>query len=386
MSDVIRGNDELLSQDFVLNTQTVAANEGFRNVSQTWYNKTMSFEEGMEHVENEARLRHDMMVSRQEIGFSLNDKEQFVVTIEDNEYRPTEHGCRQLCNWFNMSQIFAVNYLNAENEDFQKLLTEAFRTHQRNVDDKKLLFRCYDDGTLRAVLTERYATINNHWYLELLQKLVPGGRLSHFDRSDADTLYGNILIPDTIRQETDSEYGGMLSIGNCEIGTRRLFQLPSIFRAICMNGCIWGQKKGEAYSKVHRGKINLESEATHIENNLKRQIPLLNTGVDMLLETRSFKMTAGLAEIFATVIDEHKLNRKVVHTAVEMHKKYGDNMTAFGLVDAITRAGQEHDSESWFAADEFAGTIVAGGEKYWETFNARAKTMTTEKAKKLLGV
>ncbi len=78
-----------------------------------------------------------------------------------------------------------------------------------------------------------------------MRKLIPGGRLSHW-RGDADTLWGNVLIPDTIRQESDSDYGGMVSIGNSEIRERRITSRPSVFRAICFNGCIWDREAGQA--------------------------------------------------------------------------------------------------------------------------------------------
>ncbi len=50
----------------------------------------------------------------------------------------------------------------------------------------------------------------------------------------------------------------MVSVSNCEIGKRALGSLPSLFRAICMNGCIWGQAYGEKIKVVHRGEIDLD--------------------------------------------------------------------------------------------------------------------------------
>ena len=39
--------------DFVLNSQTIATDEGFSHVSKTWYDKTLSYDEGMELLESE---------------------------------------------------------------------------------------------------------------------------------------------------------------------------------------------------------------------------------------------------------------------------------------------------------------------------------------------
>ena len=95
-----------------------------------------------------------------------------------------------------------------------------------------------------------------------------------------------MLIPDTIREESDSDYGGMLSIGNSEIGERRISSMPSIFRAICMNGCIWDQTAGKGINQVHRGKIDLDQLFLVIKENLEVQIPLLPQGIERLLGTR----------------------------------------------------------------------------------------------------
>src|SRR5437763_10689431 len=55
------------------------------------------------------------------------------------------------------------------------------------------LWRTRKDGTLRAMLTDSYAIINNEWFMEALAKLVPGGLCSHW-RGDSDSIWGNILI------------------------------------------------------------------------------------------------------------------------------------------------------------------------------------------------
>ena len=62
--------------------------------------------------------------------------------------------------------------------------------------EKKYRLRTYTDGTCRAFVTDRYAPIDNRWYLEQLKQNLPEGRLSHW-RGDEDTIYGNILL-DTI--------------------------------------------------------------------------------------------------------------------------------------------------------------------------------------------
>ena len=152
--------------------------------------------------------------------------------------------------------------------------------------------------------------MDNSWFVNVIKGLVPSGRLSHW-KGDSDTIYGNVLIPDTIREEEDSDYRGMFSVGNCEIGIRSISTCPSVFRAICMNGCIWDQEMGVAIRKVHRGEINLEELKDAIKLNLEEQIPLLPEGIERLLAIRA-KGTDGasLSTVFASVAKDHKLSKK----------------------------------------------------------------------------
>ena len=39
--------------DFVHATQTMASNDGYRNVSKSWFDKTISYDEGFELLEND---------------------------------------------------------------------------------------------------------------------------------------------------------------------------------------------------------------------------------------------------------------------------------------------------------------------------------------------
>ena len=61
------------SGDFVLNSQTIATDEGFSHVSKTWYDKTLSYDEGMELLESERGQREDFLIPRSEIAFDVRE-------------------------------------------------------------------------------------------------------------------------------------------------------------------------------------------------------------------------------------------------------------------------------------------------------------------------
>jgi hypothetical protein len=245
-------------------------------------------------------------------------------------------------------------------------------------------------------LSDRYTPINNVWYLETVAELFKeiGGdepRLSHW-KGDADTLYGNILIPDTCRAEDDSDYGGMISVSNCEIGIRRLSQFPSIFRAICMNGCIWDQLSGTKVNRVHRGEINLNELRIDIATNINDQIPLISAGVSRFLALRdmSIEKDVQLSNIFALIATENAMSFGQNGQAATLVNQYlaheASNRNLFGVVNAITRSAQLYSNAEWVRFDEVAGKYMGLTEGQWETFKARAKAMDTKVHDKVFGV
>jgi hypothetical protein len=318
---------------------------------------------------------------------------------DGREFKPTQHAVNQ----FGVATFTSTFYLNSlmtnpeknnGQERFQRdeqdadTLVAVCENALRRVDaNKQFRLRTYQDGTLRAFLTEKYAPIDNRWYLEQLENILPGGRLSHW-RGDADTIYGNILLPDTIidyGQDDDSDYGGMLSIGNCEIGTRRISQTPSIFRAICMNGCIWGQTSGKAISKVHRGTINLDDLAKAIRYNIEAQLPLLPDGIERFLGIKIHESgDVSMKNIIGAICSDKRLGRKEsteVLTQWVQHEKQDRNL--FGIVNAVTRAGQTFDNTNWVKFDGLGGELLDMTESGWSAIKQRADSYTDKEIEKV---
>ena len=396
------------SGDYIHQTLEMAKPVGFSCVARIWYDKTQPISEGIDQLEDDARQREDILCPMKHMGVGTNEKGIVLEYIDGREFVPTEHALKQLATWSYVPHTFLNAYskpilhqngnVKFERDDTDReTLVNVFKNGLRRIEpDKQFRFRTYTDGTLRAVLSDRYTIIDNVWYLETLSKLFReiGGdepRLSHW-RGDADTIYGNILIPDTCRAENDSDYGGMISVSNCEIGIRRLSQFPSIFRAICMNGCIWDQNSGSKINKVHRGEINMNDLRESIANNIHDQIPLIAIGVDRFLamRDRAIEKEIQLSNIFALVALENSLSfgqNGQASKMVEQFVKYeSDNRNLFGVVGSLTRTGQEYSNAEWVRCDEIAGKMMNLTDNGWDAFKARAKAMDSKTHDKVFGV
>lgn len=388
---LLTGNDDMKSQgSWVFSSQGVAAEQGFRNVSQYWYPKTLSYDAGLEIFARQAAQREDIKFNVRDLDFHVNrvegQKPRIVFTLDGREFNSTDWAAKQLCTKLNVPSTIYIAYNHGDDMDLQ-LICDAWHNGIRKMDkDKDLLFRTYRDGTIRGVLGKDYSIVENEWYLGILAKYIPGGRLSHFHFSSPDNFYGNVLIPDTIRSEADSDYGGMLNCGNSAIGQRSVWQTPSIFRAICMNGCVWGAKDGIELRRKHMG-IDLKEFEEAIRVNIEKQIPLTTTKIPLLIGTHQLPIAGAAAiQVFALIAKENNIGKAGLNTVCETWlKEANGEKTAFGVYDAFTRAGQKLNADQWEKCDEIGGYILNLGSEGWADLMNAAKRLTDKEMSKLFG-
>lgn len=361
------------------------------HVHKDWWAKTESYDTVLEKTQNAIDNREDVMVKAGQVVCTVsNDVMQFT-TADGRSFTPTDHCLEQFSIRTKVpssSVMRELRKIDGYDEQDADLMARLGNNALRRIDpDKEFRIRTYTDGTARAFVTDKYAPIDNRWYLETLREFLPEGRFSHW-RGDEDTIYGNILLPDSIMdygQDDDTDYGGMVSVGNCEIGKRRITQTPSLFRAICMNGCIWGQTKGKDISKVHRGKIDLDSLKVLIAENIEYQLSILPDGIRKFLDTRTQSLNdASVKGVIAAVANDYKLTKKQATETLEQylaHETHEQNM--FGVINAITRAGQVFDNDSWVRLDEVGGMLMDTSASRWTNILARAKTYTDKDFEKV---
>jgi len=390
---------------FVHDGQDMAKKEGFGHVSKLWYDKTMSYDDGMELLEQDVSSRQDFLISRDQMTLDVREIEgrwQFGVEIEDQFYTPTNHALTQFVS--KSCEGKGTGFVRGLTEDTfsakgdvkihrdewdARTILSIVRNGLRRADaSTKFKVRCYDDGTMRAFLSEKYAEVDNRWFLEQIKDIIPAGRLSHW-RGDADTIFGNVLIPDTIREEDDSDYGGMVSIGNCEIGKRNVKSLPSVFRAICMNGCIWDQTKGYEIKVRHIGDIDLDQLRLKLRHNIEAQIPLIPQGIERVLGIRA-KGSDGISmkRLVGATAETFKIDRKgasgILGAWVSQESKIApQDRSLFDVVNSVTRAGQSLDNQSWVRYDEIGGALVNYSDSQWSRLKSRAESYDDKELDKL---
>ncbi len=410
---------ESYTGDVIRKNLEMGDNQGFKAVAKYWLeNGCMSFTDAKAQLLSDQQQIEDFAEPLERWQCIATDTGiVFQQRDHGQSYTPTDHFLNLMCqvgrglsSWTVRSLLSPIPHATKKDDDGEPVtvkggsrtqadfecLRDYIKLHLFNpdrVDQKKpRLFRTWNNGTLRALLSEQYTVVNNVWFLSILEKAIPGGVVSHWN-GDADSIFGNILIPDTIRSEPDSDFGGMLSVGNSEIGTRRISSLPSVFRAICMNGCIWDQAEGTGINKVHRGNVDfLELEKLIIEN-LETQIPLLPQGIQRILGLRAYGCgDTPLPNLLAQTAIDHSLSKTQVSAVHDgwneeirlLGRKEGK--TAYGLTNGITRAGQKLGSnDQWVRFDTIGGQFANLDRDGWDKFRSRAGGLTPQQVEKRTG-
>ena len=380
--------------DFVHNTQTM--DEKFRNVSTGWTKRAadpddisvMTWDAAFEHLEKERGNTIDL---RSEFGkLEIVNDDDGIGLVDDTGRRLSfnETSLDQFAKWTDSGLVLPRKLLNGDSAD-RETLVNVFRNGLRKIADKKNLIRLRNDGTLRAVLSEQYAILDNRWFLEVLRRLVPDGLVSHFRSPDnCDSVFFNVLIPDSMRAETDSDYGGMLAVGNGETGSRKLSTCPSVFRAICRNGCIWDEVKGTGIiEKIHRGTIDLNALSYVIRDNLNRQIPLLNNGIDSMLTTRGIVSDVSAIPAIGSVLRSLNIPGITRNAGDAFLRSFENQRTepgrvsAFDILQGLTHAAQTFSPGLQELTERAAGSAMLWTGARWDNVFSAARTITENELK-----
>lgn len=348
-----QGHDRKFA-DQLRNSQERATKEGFDHVNKTWYKQCMQYDVMEEILEQSASKTHDAVVHLGQIKAEIDGDRPSITVVggkhDGQKYSLSETSSLQFSQLIGLSgSVLSAAQDETERQYIEKLMQHRLQTVVGEKD--KELFLRFRDGavpSIRAFLTRRYCVIDHRWVLEQMKKFIPGGIVSHFDptrfyQNEGDYCRYNVLIPDTIREEKDSDYGGGLNVGNSEIGTGRYSVRPMIFRHICFNGNIWNCEKGKAIQQVHKGQLDLNFLSVQTMVCIHSHIPLLSTNLESLLRLQGeqFKTDTNMLKLIAQLKNIKDVNLTYPQIAAIL-AAYSEEAnlgnTAFSFINAITRA------------------------------------------------
>ena len=224
--------------------------ETHRHVAKAWQDKCKSLEDFYAIVKAQAENKAD--VEKPESQIRLKDAN----TLVDGTPL-TKGGINSLRLFTDIpsSMISFMQERGYENE-MVKFVNDELNRRESEWTDKgkeprefRVRTRHDENGNTvaRAIVSERYGVIDNLEALEMIIDSLPKGSslkdaLASHLHNDGDDMYGNLLLPDNMKSEPDSDYGVGIAFKNSEIRNRPFKFSPSLFKAIRLNGMNLGCK------------------------------------------------------------------------------------------------------------------------------------------------
>jgi len=368
-----------------------------RHVAKVWQDKCTPFSDFIETIKSQSTNKVDVIKPESEIR--LKD----VDTLVDGTPL-TDSGMNSLRVFANMpSSIISFLKEREYNDDLVKYMnTELDRreTQWNNKGKEKRTFnvRIRHDGegnnVVRAIVSERYGVIDNSEAMEMVANALPSlnDALASHLFNDGDDIYGNILLPDYMKSEPDSDYGVGIAFKNSEIRNSTFKISPFLFRAICLNGMIWGRQNAKDEINVnqkHMGKIDLEDLQLQVTQAIKVALTQGNDMLTLLGYAKQVKVTNPVAVIAQLARDEKMTieQGKLWHKGYldSLHERHGDvhEKSAFGIINGLTRSAQDYTGASREEMETLASKILAPSidsslqeiSKRWGLIDARANQL-----------
>ena len=383
--------------------------ETHRNVAKVWQDKCLSLETFYDALKKQAEGKID--VEKPESAIRLLD----ATTLIDGTPL-TKGGINSLRQFTDIpsSMITFMQERGYDNE-LVKFVNDELSRREAEWNNKgkdarefRVRTRKDDDGNqvARAIVSERYGVIDNLEAMEMIIDSLPSksalkeALASHLF-NDGDDMYGNLLIPDNMKSEPDSDYGVGIAFRNSEIRNATFKVSPFLFRAICLNGMIWGRQDSSIkVNQRHMGKI----DRAELSEQVRRAITVALTQGNDLLTLMGHAKQVEVNNVGNTIAQLARDNKLTGLQGKLWHKGYIDSLqepsghvhenTAFGIVNGLTRSAKEYNGSTREQLETVASAILAPAidadlqaiSKRWGLISERAKALDEETVKNYLYV
>lgn len=246
-------------------------------------------------------------------------------------------------------------------DTFAKLTNDLLDQH-----DGKMLLRGYGDN-VRAVLTDRYACLDNVEMLEMTKEvidhadrpveIVQSGRYySMNDGCQRDEMAIRIIVRNVEPAGEDTPYGLGVLIRNGETGGSASEVRPLIMRHSCHNSIVFKtDEEGESLGLrlPHRGQK--ETKSILLAAAIQEALPIASAGLNRFLQTKMKEIDLGAA--IDKLGDEYGWGQEM-QMAVAVGSE--GHSSLYGLINGITYSAHELeiDQSARLDLESMAATLV----------------------------
>lgn len=346
----------------------------FRHVARVWQDRCIPFQQFCDQVVRDDDSTRDQVYPA-----------RYLLEIDDALKLPdgailTDHAVRQLAKLLRLPNT--IGELAAIEEGaYAPQIADILRQQMKrklNHDAQMLVrYRSLPNGLthvralFRGILPP---LIDNVEMLDMLREAFPsrfhnangwGAALASHIEDSVDAIQGNVLFPDEMKQEPDSDYGVGVQFCNSEVTTGVMRVSPFLFRAICLNGCIWGRRDGSVRVEMNRdGSLDRLAIRSKIGELVQIALSEGNDLLTLMGYTREIA-TPQPERVITHLAQKHRLTQEMSRTWFNGYLtetvREGEpfRKTAFGVVQGLTRAAQRWHGDNRIQMEATASLLVA---------------------------
>jgi hypothetical protein len=345
-------------------------------------------------VNTNREMKRDLIVSTNKTEYDINDEGSLIVHVQNSQepdisIKPSKLFLSQVCSRLKIGQ----KYFDRMKEEAPNLLADNIRYWSHNAPERRMLrtfkgTKLYDVG--RAYLSDGYKRLENEDVLvQIIPALaqVPGLRIVDSQVTD-NRLYIKAITP---RIEGEIKKGDRVQAGaiisNSEVGCGSLNVTPLVYRCVCDNGMIIEDRKFRAYHIGRRAdeadeNYELITDETKAVDDKAILLKARDIAYGIFNQDYFNKLLIPMREASEDKIETVRLDKAVEVLSsgyglnnneqmdVLQHLIRDNDLTRWGLANAVTRAAQDVDSFDRSVELEGLGSqIVNLARKDWKVIS-----------------
>ncbi len=220
---------------------------------------------------------------------------------------------------------------------------------------ERQLFLRANGTTLRGVLSQKYACIDNSDLIEAVEPLMEDGLIvTWFELTDV-SFHLRLVSPKIGSGDEDPIFAGV-HIANSEVGMRTLTINAILYRQVCTNGMVRLVRNQNLYARKHIG-AQPENLREIIQMSAREALDTGRDELDKLQQSRN----ARIAEPKSTLDNLSKawtLTEGVTETIQRQLPMSRLAFTAFDLINAITATAQLQPADERYRLEALAGSLL----------------------------
>lgn len=289
--------------------------------------------------------------------------------LEVATFEPTDWAEGQLMTRLGMPG----HYFKKAKEEDPELFSQHFN-HWAKKSDKETILRTKilnsEIGLLRGSVGKDYGILDNTTVMETLLKILEGNEGDYNVEDfylDDRRFHLRMTYPDTTKEirklpdgRPDLNQLGT-DIVNSEVGASSFNLQALIWRLICSNGLRSWSRSGDGYIQRHAFLNPIEFQG----RIASAMVNTLQSGHNFLEEfkrTQEQKIENPFA-VIKKLAKENGYSRVFTDTLQEQYE--GDN-TAYGVINAFTRAARGQRNDARLETEKFAGKLIQLRPRDWE--------------------